>query len=172
VKKMWVGSWFAGLAFGIASVGSTEADINAKLYVYPSKGQSEAQQNEDKSECHQWATNQTGVDPEQLAQQSYADQAAESAPSETGAAAIGGGASGAALGAVGGAIGGSAGKGAAIGAAVGGLASAFGARRRMRERQQHYQQSMANEEAQMQQYDQAYATCLRGRGYTVSGGGN
>jgi hypothetical protein len=38
-----------------------------------------------------------------------------------------------------------------------------------RARQQHYQQSMANEQAQMRQYDQAYATCLRGRGYTVSG---
>jgi hypothetical protein len=169
VKRMRFGSGVAGVVLGMASLGSTEADINTQLYVYPSKGQSEAQQNQDKSECHQWATNQTGVDPEQLAQQSYAYEAVEAAPSETGAAAIGGGARGAALGAVGGAIGGDAGKGAAIGAAVGGLASAFGARRRMRARQQHYQQRMANEQAQMRQYDQAYATCLRGRGYTVSG---
>lgn len=169
MKRMRVGSVVAGLALGMASVGSTHADINAQLYVYPSKGQSEAQQNQDQTQCHQWATKQTGVDPQQLAQQSYAYQAAEGAPAGTGGAAIGGGARGAALGAVGGAIGGSAGKGAAIGAAVGGLASVFGARRHMRERQQHYQQSMAQEQGQMQQYDQAYATCLKGRGYTVSG---
>jgi hypothetical protein len=139
------------------------------MYVYPSKGQSEAQQNQDKLECHQWATKQTGIDPQQLAQQSYNYEAAAAAPEGTGGAVVGGGARGAAIGAVGGAIGGNAGKGAAIGAAVGGLHSLFGARRQMRERQEHYQQGVANEQAQMKQYDQAYATCLRGRGYTVSG---
>jgi hypothetical protein len=162
-------SGVAGLVLGIASLGSTHADINAKLYVYPSKGQSEAKQNQDESQCHQWATKQTGVDPQQLAQQSYEYEAAAAAPSGSGGTAVGGAARGAALGAVGGAIGGNAGKGAAIGAAVSGLASVFGARRQMRERQQHYQQSMANEQAQMQQYDRAYTTCLKGRGYTVSG---
>ncbi len=126
-------------------------------------------QNQDKLECHQWATQQTGVDPQQLAQQSYNYEAASAAPAGAGGAAVGGGARGAALGAVGGAIGGNAGKGAAIGAAVGGLASVFRARRQMRERQEYYQQGVANEQAQMKQYDQAYATCLRGRGYTVSG---
>jgi hypothetical protein len=166
---MRVGSVVAGFVLGMTSLGSTQADINPQLYVYPSKGQSEAQQNQDKSACHEWATKQTGVDPQQLAQQSYAYEAGEAAPAGTGGAAIGGGARGAALGAVGGAIAGDAGKGAAIGAAVGGLASLFGARRQMRARQQYYQQSMANEQAQMQQYDQAYATCLKGRGYTVSG---
>jgi hypothetical protein len=169
VKRMQIGSGVVGLVLGIASLGAANAEINAQLYVYPSKGQSEAQQNQDKSQCHQWATNQTGVNPLQLAQQSYGNEAAEAAPAGTGGAVVGGGARGAALGAVGGAIGGNAGKGAAIGAAVGGLTSLFGARRQMRERQQQYQQNMANEQAQMKQYDQAYATCLRGRGYTVSG---
>lgn len=44
---------------------------HATEFVYPSKGQSEAEQNKDKWECHQWATQQTGIDPEKMLQQSY-----------------------------------------------------------------------------------------------------
>ncbi len=40
-------------------------------FVYPSKGQSPEQQSKDKWECHQWATKQTGIDPEKMLQQTY-----------------------------------------------------------------------------------------------------
>lgn len=36
-----------------------------QLYVYPKNGQSQAQQNQDRYECHTWATGQTGFDPTQ-----------------------------------------------------------------------------------------------------------
>ena len=45
--------------------------VQATEFVYPSKGQSEEQQNKDKWECHQWASKQTGIDPEKMLQQSY-----------------------------------------------------------------------------------------------------
>jgi hypothetical protein len=34
-----------------------------KLYVYPSAGQTEAQLNEDRYQCHVWASDQSGYDP-------------------------------------------------------------------------------------------------------------
>jgi len=34
-----------------------------KLFVYPRKGQSQAQQDNDRYECHKWATDQTNYDP-------------------------------------------------------------------------------------------------------------
>lgn len=37
-----------------------------KLYVYPRNGQSEAQQSQDRYDCHAWARSQTGVDPTDL----------------------------------------------------------------------------------------------------------
>src|SRR5260370_34218937 len=33
------------------------------IYIYPAKGQSQAQQDKDRYECHAWAVQQTGVDP-------------------------------------------------------------------------------------------------------------
>jgi len=45
------------------AAAATESASNAKLFVYPKKGQSEDQQRTDRFECHQWAVNETGVDP-------------------------------------------------------------------------------------------------------------
>ena len=36
------------------------------IYAYPAKGQSQAQQDRDRNECHSWAVNQTGFDPARL----------------------------------------------------------------------------------------------------------
>ena len=36
---------------------------NDDIYVYPAKGQSQAQQDKDRYECHSWAVQQTGFDP-------------------------------------------------------------------------------------------------------------
>jgi hypothetical protein len=33
------------------------------IYAYPAKGQSQAQQDRDRYECHSWAVKQTGFDP-------------------------------------------------------------------------------------------------------------
>jgi hypothetical protein len=141
--------------------------VRAEIYVYPSKGQSQEQQQRDEWECHQWATQQTGVDPQQIAEQATSAEAAEAygGPRPN---VIGGGMRGAAVGAVGGAIGGDAGKGAAIGAAVGGLGSVMRARRETEWRYQAYSNMANTQRADLRRYDRAYATCLEGRGYAVS----
>ena len=91
------------------------------VFVYPSKGQTKDQQEQDEFGCYKWGNEQTGFDPTQTVQQA--------APPQQNGQVVGGAAKGAALGAVGGAIAGDAGKGAAIGAAVG---AAGGAMRRGR----------------------------------------
>ena len=85
----------------------------AQTFVFPEKGQSPEQQEQDDFSCYKWAKQQTGYDPE------HPNLAAAPPPPSKGGA-VRGAAGGAALGAVGGAIGGDAGKGAAIGAGVGG----------------------------------------------------
>lgn len=47
------------ILLGASTVGAQ----NSHFYVYPSKGQSQAQQDKDRYECHQWAVKQTGFDP-------------------------------------------------------------------------------------------------------------
>jgi len=34
-----------------------------RLFIYPRKGQSQAQQDNDRYECHKWAVDQTNYDP-------------------------------------------------------------------------------------------------------------
>src|SRR5262245_54202080 len=115
-------------------------------FIYPQKGQSQAQQDQDAGACDRWAHSQTGVNP--------------GAPPPSGAnprRTVGGAARGAALGAGVGAIAGDAGKGAGAGAVVGGVA---GRRRGMQEQQ------AAHAETQNTYY-RAFAACMEGRGYTV-----
>ena len=89
-------------------------------YIYPSKGQSQEQQERDKFECYNWARQQTGFDPTAPSYASTPPPPPKAkAPQQGGL--VQGGARGAALGAVGGAIAGNAGKGAAIGGATGAM---------------------------------------------------
>jgi hypothetical protein len=118
-------------------------------YVYPARGQSPQQQQQDMAQCQGWAMQQSGVNP-----------GAPPPPSGGGGQVAGTAARGAAVGAVGGAIGGNAGKGAAIGAATGALIG--GMRRREERRAAEASQAQASAS-----YNRAYAACLEGRGYTV-----
>jgi len=121
-----------------------------QIHIYPQRGQSPQQQQQDRFECHQWAVQQTGFDPTMGAP-------AMAAPT-TGA--LPGAARGAAIGAVGGAIGGSAGRGAAIGAGTGAL---FGTMRR----NSQIRESQQVAGAQQENFNRAMRTCLSGRGYSV-----
>jgi hypothetical protein len=138
------------------------------LYIYPSKGQSQAQQDKDRYECHTWAVQQTGFDPSRppppSSNSSGSNQYQPSQPHV-----LKGAARGAALGAVGGAITGNAGKGAAAGTAMGGLAGGF-RRRDERIQQSKSQQADTHVAASNQRnsYNRAMAACLQGRGYTVN----
>jgi len=115
-------------------------------FVYPQKGQSQAQQDQDGGACERWAQSQTGITP-------GAPQPSGPNPRRT----VGGAARGAGMGAAVGAIAGDAGKGAAAGAVVGGVA---GRRRGMQEREAAAAQTQDT-------YFRAFAACMEGRGYTV-----
>jgi|SRR5215831_10507128 hypothetical protein len=139
---------------------SGEAFAGADVFVYPSKGQTKEQQEQDEFSCYKWAKEQTGFDPNQPMKQAAAP------PPQGGA--VHGAARGAAIGAIGGAIGGDAGKGAAIGAGVGAAGGA--ARRRRGEQQQAAAQEKAKQEynAEVDGYKRAFSACMTGKGYTVS----
>ena len=144
------------------------AFARAEVFIYPSKGQSAAQQQTDEGACHEWAQKQTGINPQKIAEQSTSLAAYQQPEGGMGRSLFGGAGRGAALGAIGGAIGGDAGKGAEMGAAMG-AAAGFFRHRRMMEEQHAFNQAVASKEsAAMDQFQQAYTTCLRGRGYTVS----
>src|SRR5215469_13618864 len=158
----------SSLALMLAALSILNARANAQdVYVYPAKGQSQAQQDKDRYECHNWAVQQTGFDPSRPQTTASTSSGSTYQPSQPHV--LKGAGRGAALGAVGGAITGDAGKGAAAGAAMGGVAGGF--RRRDERRQQaNAQAANANAAATNQRagYNRALATCLQGRGYTVN----
>ena len=177
-----------GLLFlaAIALFATAALAQNNDIYIYPAKGQNQAQQDRDRYECHAWAVKQTGFDPSRPPAQPAMPAAPApntyppNAYQPTQRHILRGGARGAALGAVGGAIAGDAGKGAAAGAAMGGLVGGF--RRRDERRQQYAQQQYAQQQYAQQQsashqssqqsqraaYNRAMGACLQGRGYTVN----
>ena len=140
---------------------SDRAMAGLEVFVYPSKGQTKEQQEQDEFSCYKWAKEQTGFDPTQPVQ-----QPAGTPPPQN--AAVKGAARGAAIGAIGGAIGGDAGKGAAIGAGVGAAGGTM--RRRHAEQQQAVAQQKAKDayNADVAGYKRAFSACMTGRGYTVS----
>lgn len=138
----WVG---CALAWAIALRASSQ-----ELFIYPARGQSPAQENRDKGECMERATNQTGYNP--------AFASSPGAPPQTGSptrGVLGGAARGAAGGAVGGAIGGDAGKGAAIGAAEGGLFGMMRQRQRHEEEASYYGAQQRRQDAQRANFQKA-----------------
>ncbi len=130
------------------------------IFVYPSKGQTAEQQEQDEFACYKWGKEQTGFDPTQTVQQA--------APSRRGGSVVGGAAKGAALGAIGGAIAGDAGKGAAIGAGVGGAGGMMKRGRSARRAEAAQQQAKQKYEAGLNGYKRAFSACMTGRGYTVN----
>ncbi len=144
------------------------ADIG--MFIYPAKGQSAQQQQQDEAECTQWAENQTGMvlQPGSVDTQAAADAAQQQAADATQGAAVGGAARGAVAGVAIGAIAGDAGTGAAIGATAG----AIRGRRAKKsvEAEAAYagaaQATIQSEEA-IETFKKAAGVCLEGRGYTV-----
>ena len=128
-------SFLVGLPFSLSVLLFLRPPIvraQTDMFIYPGKGQDQAQQDKDRYECHSWAVQQTGFDPSKS--QSANSQSASQRPSSSPPLVLQGAARGAALGAVGGAITGNAGKGAAAGAAMGGVVGGFRRRdERMRE---------------------------------------
>jgi len=142
------------------------------VYFYPAHGQSKKQQDRDRYECYQWASDQTGFDPGkvQLAPPQHTVVKSTAAPG-----------SDAAAGAVGGAIVGSmmssrhdSGFGMVFGAITGAMLGAASDEERAREARQvqrHYNAEESRKYAQLErkagEYRRAMTACLEGRGYTV-----
>ena len=145
--------------FAICVAATTATAQTSQPYIYPSKGQSQEQQNKDKYECYQWAVRQSGFDPANPSSTSKGEQQAQRG-------ATGGAAGGAAVGAVGGAISGDPGAGAASGAERGRLLGAIRRRREKNEAEQ--EQAQAAGASGQQSYNRAFATCMQGRGYAVN----
>ncbi|MGR8918716.1 MAG: hypothetical protein ACU85V_03780 [Gammaproteobacteria bacterium] len=169
-------SWLAAV-LGAVLLGPTA--LNAQqVYTYPNAGQSEAQQSQDRFECHQWAIDQSGFDPTTappLAARpsqppppppsGYSDQPQRRRSSGglfgignggmfEGSGMMGDAATGAALGAAGGAIAGNAGEGAAIGALASTL---FGALNRSSQPQEPPPSQSQYSQAQYDYYRQQQA---------------
>lgn len=130
---------------------------------YPAKGQSQQKQSDDTAQCHNWATQNTGVNPAALAQNS-ANQPPPPGPSGQ---RLGGAARGAAGGAAIGAIAGDAGKGAAAGAIAGTMAGGARQRRQAAAAQEQQQATQQQASQQMATWNRAVAACMTGRGYTA-----
>ena len=138
-----------------------------ELMIYPSKGQSEQQQEKDKFECYSFAKNQSGFDPMAPPVTNTAPPAKEAKQGGVGRGALGGGLGGALVGA----IAGDTKKGAAIGAVggglVGGMRSNEQKQREAHNRQQWEQKESSQYANNRNNYNRANAACLEGRGYSV-----
>lgn len=169
---------------GMAAVGTVQADQPAaqkslsstiEVYVFPTEGQDASQQSKDEAECYQWAVQNTGVDPFDLAKQAeQQQQQAAAAQQEIGQAGQGAGARGAVGGAAAGALIGEiasddAGRGAAYGAAAGAIVARRRTRRAKAEAsEQVEQQSQQAQQAtaeQIENFKKAFSVCLEAKDY-------
>jgi hypothetical protein len=167
-RRRSVLSYLATLSLVSGILARSAFAQGSDIYIYPAKGQNQAQQDKDRYECHSWAVQQTGFDPSRP-QTSSANSDASQPYKPSQPHVLKGAARGAALGVVGGAITGNAGKGAGAGAAMGGVAGGF---RRLDERRDQANQQTVNANTavsnQRTAYNRAMAACLQGRGYTVN----
>jgi hypothetical protein len=159
-----------------ASAGQKSLAATMDVYVFPSKGQTTAQQNTDEATCYDWAEKNTGTDPFKLQQQSQAQkqqtqqEAAAASTAGTGAGAVGA-VRGAAAGTLIGAIAGDTGAGALYGAAAGLLIG----HRRHRMAQEQAEAEVQQSSAQAQQataeelanFKKAFSVCLEAKDYMV-----
>ena len=176
-------------AFTLLAIGSiaalqttTYADENTlastiEVYVFPSQGQDSKQQSTDEAACYDWAVDNTGDDPFELAKQDQA--AAEQAEAQAQAAqqsGQGAGAKGAVRGAAAGAVVGEianddASEGAAVGAAAGAVHGRRGARRAQHQaEEQIVAQAEAHEEVsaeKLENFKKAFGVCLEAKEYMV-----
>ncbi|WP_322044732.1 YMGG-like glycine zipper-containing protein [Paraburkholderia sp. J67] len=128
--------------------------------VYPEKGQTPQHQQADEGACYSWAKQHTGIDPAVAASPPPQVQAQNGQR-------VRGAAAGAAMGAAAGAIGGDAGHGAAVGAAAGTMAGGVAHRQQRRAAANENAQIQASQQQALATYNQAWAACMQGRGYSV-----
>ncbi|HSN53564.1 MAG TPA: hypothetical protein VLT32_02790 [Candidatus Sulfomarinibacteraceae bacterium] len=174
-----------------APAGEKSIAATLNVYVFPTEGQTAAQQSTDEAACYDWAVQNAGVDPFALQKQAQqaqqqaqqAQQQAAQAQGEIAAAGKGAGVKGAVGGAAAGALIGEiasddAGEGAAYGAAAGAVI----ARRRAKHAQAEASQAVGQQTQQAQQqaqqtqqataeqttnFKKAFSVCLEAKKYMV-----
>ncbi len=166
---------------------TAHAQMGGGVFAYPDAGQSQAQQQKDQFECHNWSAQQTGFDPNRVADPrtqtySYGQRSSQGRGFGSGnvgeGAVIGDGMRGAASGALIWAMTGNVKKGAKIGAASGALFGGIRRNKRRREEDRYNQQVQAQAQARQQNdiasYDQAkngyqhaYRACMSAKDYVV-----
>ena len=159
------------------ATGQKTLAATMNVHVFPSEGQTPEQQSMDEAECYNWAVENTGTDPFDLAKQAQEQQAqAEAAKEQTKGASKGAGAKGAVGGAAAGAVVGKvvsddAGKGAAAGAAVGGIAARRKGKRAEKDAaeniEQQSQQAQAATKEQIDNFKKSFSVCLEAKKYMV-----
>jgi Glycine zipper 2TM domain len=146
---------------------------DTRVYVYPNAGQSPAQLDRDRYECHEWAVQQSGFDPS-VAQAAPHQRVEVVAMPPPGTSTVAGAATGALLGA---AVSRprDAGGGAVLGAVAGALiGAASDANRAQQAATAQRRINAANERRDYSldqlavNYRRAIGACLLGRGYTVN----
>ncbi len=148
-----------------------------EVYVFPTEGQDSSQQSKDEAACYGWATENTGMDPFDLADKAQQDVAqAQGAQQQAAESTKGAGVHGAVRGAAVGALIGEiadddAGKGAAYGAAAGAISSRRRARRSSAQAQEQIeQQSQQTQQAtapQLENLKKAFSVWLEAKKYMV-----
>lgn len=140
-----------------------------KVYFYPTQGQSDAQQDRDRYECHNWSVRQTGFDPSLRV--AAREERATVVPARSAGQTIG---AAAAVGAVIGAVAagpGDVGKGAVVGAMAGTVLGSAAASADQVQSQQVRRVRNTRDSGryarQAGEFRRAMSACLEGRGYSV-----
>jgi len=159
------------------TTGQKTLAATMSVHVFPSEGQTTEQQSMDEAECYNWAVENTGTDPFDLAKQAQQQQQeAEAAQQQVDQAGKGAGAKGAVGGAAVGAAAGKiisddAGKGAAYGAAAGGIAARRKAKKGQKEAgaqiEQGAEQAQAATSQQLDGFKKSFSVCLEAKKYMV-----
>ncbi|MGE0623851.1 MAG: glycine zipper domain-containing protein [Pseudomonadales bacterium] len=166
----------AGLVMDAAAAEQSLAST-LNVYVFPSQGQAADQQSQDEAACYQWAVQNSGVDPFELAKQQEQQQQQAAAQQQQAQSSVrGSGVRGAVGGAATGALIGEiadddAGEGAAYGAAAGAIMGRRSAKRSQRQAseqaQQQAQQAQSVTSQERTNFNNAFSVCLEGKGYLV-----
>ncbi len=160
-----------------APTGQKTLAATINVYVFPTAGQDSGQQSKDEAECYNWAVQNTGTDPFDLAKQAeQQQQQAAQAAQQAKQVGTGAGAKGAVGGAMMGALIGEIadddpGKGAAYGATAGMIRG----RRKARAAQAEAEKQVAQQTQQAQQagaeamtnFKKAFSVCLEAKKYMV-----
>jgi len=163
-----VGAALTSLAQSSSSSGQKSLAATMNVYAFPNAGQSASTQSQDEGACYQWAVQNTGTDPFQLAKQSQASaQQAQQTSASTQGAGVRGAARGAAAGALIGGMAGDAGTGAAVGAATGAVVHRSRARRADAAAQQQNAQTQEATSQQMNNFKKAFGVCMESKKYMV-----